>query len=86
MQFDIATLDYQNKKIKVSMLWKSVLKIYDLDVNLTSGSLSQSLKPPVGKYYTSAVVEVDYYALIQKQLIVSRQQKDGSYQTDYIDL
>jgi hypothetical protein len=70
----------------MAILWKTKLKIYEFNLNITECSLTQTLKPPVGKYYRSAVVDTNYYALIEKQMVISRLQQDGRYQTHYIDL
>lgn len=70
----------------MAMLWRSKLTFYNFDLTLTECSITKTLKPPNGKHYKSAVLDTDYYILVEKQMVISRLQKDGSYKTDYIDL
>lgn len=53
---------------------------------MLSVKMSQEFTPPKGKFYTSAVIDHNFYALIEGQLIAYRTDKNNNPQIDYIEL
>jgi hypothetical protein len=72
--------------IKAVVVWNTVLKVYKFSTDLLSVKLSQEFTPPKGKYYTSAVIDHNFYALIEGQLIAYRTDANNTSIIDYVDL
>lgn len=63
-----------------------MIMVYHFDLNVTIGELTLELTPPKGKFYTGAVIDHNFYALIEGQLVTYRMDKNMTYQTDYVNL
>lgn len=72
--------------IKAVVVWNTVLKVYKFATDFLSVKLFQEFTPPKGKYYTSAIIDHNFYALIEGQMIAYRTDKNNTAQIDYVDL
>jgi hypothetical protein len=64
--------------IKIVAVWNSVLKVYNFSLDLRSSSLTNELTPPAGKYYTSAAIDHNFYALVEGQLVAYRSKANST--------